>query len=66
MSPDERRAIQSIERRVALENELERRKTEHEIDRLNEQINPSPRVQMRKMVEEIKDLRVKLPKIVVK
>ena len=58
--------MEAIERRVALENELERRKAEQEIARLNEEMNPTRKVQIRRAIEEIKDLRVKLPKIVVK
>lgn len=66
MTPEERKALESIERKVALENELERRKAEAEIQKLEEKMNPTAKVHMRNMYAELKDLRVKLPKIVVK
>ena len=66
MTPEERRALESIERKVALENELERKRTEQELERLEEEINPTAKVRIRQIYNEVKDLRVKLPKIVVK
>ncbi|NIM90933.1 MAG: hypothetical protein GTO17_08290 [Candidatus Aminicenantes bacterium] len=66
MSPEERAAIQALERRYALEQDLERRRAEAEIQKLNEEMNPTTKIQLRKFYNELKDLRVKLPKIVVK
>jgi len=66
MTPSERKALESIERKVALENEIERRKAEAELERLEEKLNPTVRVHLRNVYNEAKDLRVKLPKIVVK
>jgi hypothetical protein len=66
MSPEERAAIQALERRYALEQDLERRRAEAEIAKLQEELNPTAKAQMRRFYNEMKDLRVKLPKIVVK
>lgn len=66
MTQEEHKALESIERRVALENELERRRTEREIERLEEQANPTVKIQLKRMYNEAKELRVKLPKIVVR
>jgi hypothetical protein len=66
MNPSERETLRAIERRVALENEIERRNLEKEIAKLQEEANPTTKVRMRQIYNEMKDLRVKLPKIVVK
>lgn len=66
MSPEERAAIQALEHRYALEQDLERRRAEAEIAKLQEELNPTAKAQMRRFYNEMKDLRVKLPKIVVK
>lgn len=66
MSPEERRALESIERKVALENEIESRRTEAELEKLEERLHPTAKVHIKNMYAELKDLRVKLPKIVVK
>lgn len=66
MTPAERKALESIERKVALENEIESRRTEAELERLNEKLNPTAKVHIKNMYAELKDLRVRLPKIVVK
>jgi len=62
MSPDERLAMQAIERRVALENELERKRTEFQMQRLEEQQHPSRRVKLRSVLKELKTLQTMLPK----
>lgn len=62
MSPDERIAMQAIERRVALENELERKKTEFQMQRLEERQHPSRKIKMRNVLKELKTLQAMLPK----
>jgi len=62
MTPDERLAMQSIERRVALENEFERRKAEMQIQRLEEKQHPSRKIKLRNVLKELKTLRTMLPK----
>jgi len=66
MTPAERKALESIERKVALENQIESRRAEAELEKLEEQLNPTAKVRIRQIYNEVKDLRVKLPKIVVK
>lgn len=62
MSPDERLAMQAIERRVALENELERKRTEFQMERLEEERHPSRRIKVRNVLKELKTLQTMLPK----
>ena len=62
MSPDERKAMQAIERRVALENDFERRKAEFQIRQLEEAENPPRKVQVRNVLKELKTLQTMLPK----
>jgi hypothetical protein len=61
MSPDERLAMQAIERRVALENQLEGKKLEWRLERLEEKRNPPRKIQMRSVLRELKGLRTMLP-----
>jgi hypothetical protein len=62
MSPDERLAMQAIERRVALENELERKRVELQMQRLEERQHPSRKIRMRNVFKELKTLQTMLPK----
>ena len=66
ITPEEREVMRALERKQALELELQRKQAEQELQRINEELNPTPKVRMRQFYNELKDLRVKLPKIVVK
>lgn len=66
MSPEEQQALRALEKRYALEQELAKRQAEAELEKLNEELNPTAKVQMRRFYNELKDVKVKLPKIVAK
>jgi hypothetical protein len=53
--------MQAIERRVALENQLEGKKLEWRLERLEEKRNPPRKIQMRSVLRELKGLRTMLP-----
>lgn len=61
MTPEERLALQSIEKRVAMENELERRKMEYKLQKMEEKQNPPRKIRMRNVLRELKSLRTMLP-----
>jgi predicted nucleic acid-binding Zn-ribbon protein len=66
MTPEERETLAAIEKRYAAEQELQRIKAEAELDKLNKELNPSANDRLKQAYAELKDLRVKLPKIVVR
>lgn len=66
ITPEEREVMKALERKQAMELELQRRDAERQLGRINEELHPSPNVYMKRFYNELKDLRVKLPKIVVK
>lgn len=66
ITPEEREVMKALERKQVVELELQRREAERQIEEINERMNPSAKVQLRRIYNEMKDLRVKLPKIVVR
>lgn len=63
---EEREVMKALERKQAMELEVQRREAEKQLNAMSEELNPTPSVRMRRLYSELKDLRVKLPKIVVK
>jgi len=66
ITPEEREVMKALEKKQAVELELQRREAEKQLDRINEELHPSANIYMKRFYNELKDLRVKLPKIVVK
>lgn len=66
ITPEEREVMKALEMKQAAELELQRREAERQLEKLNEELHPTASVHARRFYNELKDLRVKLPKIVVK
>ena len=66
ITPEEREVMKALERKQAMELELQRREAERQLDAINRELHPSANVYMKRFYNELKDLRVKLPKIVVR
>lgn len=66
ITPEERAVMKALEKKQAVELELQRREAERQLESINQELHPSPNVYMKRFYNELKDLRVKLPKIVVK
>lgn len=66
ITPEEREVMKALERKQAMELELQKKEAEMQLEQINERLHPTAKVQLRRIYSELKDLRVKLPKIVVK
>jgi len=60
MSPEEREAMRLLEKRIKLELELEKRKNEMQIQKLQEKVNPTLKTRLSQLMKDFQKTKKKV------